>query len=171
MNDLAKTARPATLDDAPSILSIFLESVKQTDVKGGINLLSVIDWIDNASDQYPLWVLEKDDSVIAWCGLEAFYGLPELGGVAEVAIYITARYQRQGLGAELLTLMERHGVDHNRHSLVAYILSDNHSSLQFFLRNSFIEWGTLPSVVRSGGAVSDLKLLGRQLDDVSSETK
>ncbi|MCO4786169.1 GNAT family N-acetyltransferase [Marinomonas atlantica] len=164
MSDLANTARAAIIDDAPSILSIFLESVEQTGVKGEINLLSVVDWIDNANDQYPLWVLEKDNDIIAWCALEAFYGLPALEGVAEVAIYIALQHQRQGLGSQLLALLEQHAINHKRHSLVAYVVSDNNNSLQFFFQNAFKQWGSLPSVVRSGDIVSDLKLLGRQLD-------
>lgn len=163
MNVSTNSARLASIEDAPSILSICLESEQHTDIKGGISLLSVIDWIDNANDQYPLWVLERNNAVIAWCSLEAFYGLPSFDGVAEVAIYITSSYQRRGIGQQLLSFIVRYCSDRDIHSLVAYILSENSKSQQFFLKNDFVEWGCLPAVARSGETYSDLKLLGRQI--------
>ncbi|SBS26457.1 Putative phosphinothricin acetyltransferase YwnH [Marinomonas aquimarina] len=163
MSALSLSVRPASIEDAPMILSIFLESEAQADVKGGINLISVMEWIENATEQHPLWVQESAGQIVGWCSLERFYGLPALDGAVEIALYIAAAYQRQGCGHWLLNHIAQQAAQMGIHTLVAYILGSNQKSNHFFMKNGFQEWGCLPNVVRSAGLKGDLKLLGRQL--------
>lgn len=163
MSVLSLSVRPAELEDAPMILSIFLESEAQADFKSGINLINVMDWIENATCLRPLWVLEHNQSVIGWCSLESFYGLPSLDGAVEVAIYIQADYQRLGCGHWLLQYVAKQARHLAIHTLVAYVLIANQKSHAFFLKNDFETWGCLPRIARSGGVKGDLALLGRQL--------
>lgn len=164
MTALSLTVRPATIEDAPSILSIFLESEAQDDFKTGINLISVMDWIENASELRPLLVLENDQTLIGWCSLESFYGLPSFDGAVEIAIYIQHAYHRIGCGHWLLNYLVEHARRLQIHTLMAYVLVANQKSHAFFLKNDFQLWGHLPKVARSGGMEGDLMLLGRQLD-------
>lgn len=163
MSALSLSVRPADLEDAPVILSIFLESEAQADFKSGINLISVMDWIENATEQCPLWVLESDQAIVGWCSLESFYGLPSFDGAVEIAIYIQEAYQRMGCGHWLLNYVTKQARRLELHTLVAYVLVTNQKSHTFFLKNGFELWGRLPKIARSGGVKGDLVLLGRQL--------
>ena len=163
MSSLPLSVRPATLEDAPTILSIFSEAEAQTDFKSGINLIGVMDWVESADELRPLWVLESDQAIIGWCSLENFYGLPSFDGVVEVAIYIQHDYQRLGCGHWLLNYIAKQAGHLDIHTLVAYVLMANHNSHTFFLKNNFETWGRLPNVARYGGVHGDLVLLGRQL--------
>ncbi|MFD1384761.1 GNAT family N-acetyltransferase [Rhodanobacter aciditrophus] len=155
--------RPAELEDAPFILSIFLESEAQTDFKGGVTLYSVIDWIESSSPERPFWVLEYADTVMGWCALESFYGLPSFAGAVELGIYIQAEYQRQRLASGLLEFVEHHAQQMDIHTLVAYILSANLRSQQFFKSCGYEQWGMLPNIARSGGILGDLMVFGKSL--------
>lgn len=164
MSSLSLSVRPAMIEDAPIILSIFLESEAQADFKSGIDLISVMDWIENATTLRPLWVLEHNHSVIGWCSLESFYGLPSFDGAVEIAIYIQETYQRLGCGYWLLKYIAKQAQSLEIHTLVAYVLIANDKSHSFFLKNGFETWGCLPKIARSGGVKGDLALLGRQLN-------
>lgn len=163
MSALSLSVRPANIDDAPIILSIFLESEAQADFKSAINLISVMDWIENATELRPLWVLENDQKIVGWCSLESFYGLPAFDGAVEIAIYVQAAYQRNGCGHWLLSYVANQARRLQIHTLVAYVLLTNQKSHSFFLKHGFESWGRLPNIARSGAVQGDLALLGRQL--------
>ena len=157
------SVRPAELEDAPAVLAIFLESEAQTDFKGGVTLYSVIEWIENSHEQRPFWVLELDSVVVGWCALESFYGLPSFDGAVEVGVYIQADRQRQKLASRLLSVVEQNAKAAGIHTFVAYILSANRRSQQFFVSCGYQQWGLMPDMARSGGIKGDLTVFGKSL--------
>ncbi|RDL43933.1 N-acetyltransferase [Marinomonas piezotolerans] len=157
-------ARHANIDDAPCILSIFLESEAQTDFKGGVDIVTVIDWIETSNDQRPFWVIETTEScVIGWFALESFYGLPAFDGAVELSIYVKAQYQRKGIATHALKYVEQEAARIGLHTLVAYVLSGNVVSRAFFISNDFEQWGCLPNVARNCDIRGHLLLLGKTL--------
>lgn len=163
-SDLNFLVRPADIADAPEVLSIFLQAEALVVYKTGINLLSVVEWIDNATDEYPFLVVEHQSIVIGWCALEPFYGLPALAGAIEIGIYVDQSYHGKGAGKSMLNHVINLHKAKRLHSLIAYVLADNLQSQGFFRANGFQEWGCLPRVARSQGQENDLLLLGLQLD-------
>lgn len=156
--------RYADIDDAPVILSIFLDSQAETGFKGGVDLVSVMDWVEGSTDQRPFWVIENEtNEVIGWCALESFYGLPAFDGTVEISIYIKTECQRQGLASEMMRYLEQEVTRLGLHTLVAYVLSANTASQGFFFANHFKQWGCMPSIARSGDLRGDLLVLGRSL--------
>lgn len=156
------SVRAAEIDDAPIILDIFLESDSQSDFKRGIDLVSVMDWIEAAQPHRPLWVLESSAGVMGWCTLESFYGLPAFEGAVEISLYIAQCYQHQGLGSYMLGYLAQRHIELNIHSVVAHVLESNHSSHSFFSKHGFQLWGRLPNIARSTHVQDSLLLLGIQ---------
>lgn len=162
LNDTIRV-RFAELEDAPIVLSIFLESEAQTDFKGGVTLCSVIDWIENSDSKRPFWIMEDHNKVIGWCAIESFYGLPSFDGAVEVGVYVQAEYQRRKLASRLLEIVEQHVQEMGIHTLIAYILSSNQRSQKFFLSRNYCQWGVMPNIARSGGIKGDLMVFGKSL--------
>lgn len=158
--------RLVQLDDAPEILAIYNDCVRTRQSCGHtepIRLMTVLDWLDNMSAERPIWVVESQGQLIAWFAVEDFYGLPAFESVVEVSVYIQARYQRQGLGGQVLTYIEAYLQTIHVSHMVAYIYAHNAASIALFKRHQFEQWGRLPQVALLGGQRFDLLLLGKCL--------
>lgn len=157
--------RRAILDDAPAILSIF-QQCDLFDSSGhrqlNIGLLDVIDWLESATDKHPMFVLEEQGDVIAWCSIEPFYGLPAFDSASEISLYVLPTQHRKGLGTALFHYLEkeRHHIGFTH--LIAYIYASNLESQGFFKRQGFEQWGLLPNIAQNEQIKEDVFLLGRE---------
>ncbi|MCV2403297.1 GNAT family N-acetyltransferase [Marinomonas sp. C2222] len=170
--------RPAKLEDAPDILAIYLEIDpfrKDVSKHKNINLVDVIDWIESATKQKPLLVIdsfyidkensispkEKKGKVAGWCSVEAFYGLPAFDNAREVSFYVSSEYQRLGVASALFDhlITNRHEIGFSH--LVAYVYAENTKSLNFFSKQGFEEWGLLPDIAQIERNKQSVHLLGK----------
>ena len=181
--------RFAVLDDAPDIFRIFKNTnpAETTHRDKGIGLADVIDWIESATEQQPLFVLEQDllsqdllkqdllsqdllkqnflsqdKSLQAWCSLAPFYGLPAFDKTLEISLYVTPECQQKGLGTALINHIEKQQETLGFTHLIAYVYASNLSSLSFFKKQRFEQWGLLPNIAESEGARESVVLLGRR---------
>jgi L-amino acid N-acyltransferase YncA len=161
----SRVIRPAMLVDAPVILDIF----QQCDLfastgyrQDNINLIDVMDWLESVTDKHPLLVLEEQGIVIAWCSVEAFYGLPAFDTACEISFYVLPNWQGQGIATQLFRHLETHRTELGFTHLIAYVYSSNFNSQGFFKRQGFDEWGLLPNIAQNENITEDVYLLGRQ---------
>lgn len=161
----SKGVRLAELDDAPVILDIFqqcdlfaITGKRQHD----IGLLDVIDWLESATEQHPLFVLEEQSEVIAWCSVEPFYGLPAFDTACEVSFYVLPNQQGKGVGARLFQHLENNRLKLGFTHLVVYIYASNLNSQGFFKRQGFDQWGRLPNIAQNEQIKEDVLLMGRE---------
>ncbi|TPE54549.1 GNAT family N-acetyltransferase [Maribrevibacterium harenarium] len=136
----------AELEDAPQILSVFQQTAPLS-TQADITLVSVLDWLEQADDQNPIFVVRERSSVLAWLAVEPYYGLAALAGVGEVALYVSPNVQRMGLGRTLLNTAINQQRRVGRTTLVAHIGSGNVASRAFFEDSGFCQWGSLPQVL------------------------
>jgi L-amino acid N-acyltransferase YncA len=161
----SRVIRLAMLDDAPVILDIF----QQCDLfastgyrQDNINLIDVMDWLESVTDKHPLLVLEEQGLVIAWCSVEAFYGLPAFDTACEISFYVLPNWQGKGIATQLFRHLETHRTELGFTHLIAYVYSSNFNSQGFFKRQGFDEWGLLPNIAQNENITEDVYLLGRQ---------
>ncbi|MDE8602295.1 GNAT family N-acetyltransferase [Marinomonas sp. RSW2] len=160
-----RVIRPAMLDDAPVILDIFQQCDRFASTgyrQDNINLIDVMDWLESVTDKHPLLVLEEQGIVIAWCSVEAFYGLPAFDTACEISFYVLPNWQGQGIGTQLFRHLETNRTALGFTHLIAYVYSSNLNSQGFFKRQGFDEWGLLPNIAQNENITEDVYLLGRQ---------
>ena len=156
--------RTAELDDAPHILSIFQlcdPFAKSTQRNSNISLIDVMDWLENATDKHPMLVFEEAESIIAWCSIEPFYGLPAFDTASEISLYVSPQWQAKGIGKKLIQYLEIQQASIGFTHLVAYIYASNTKSQTFFEKQTFQQWGSLPKIAQQQNEREDVYLYGK----------
>ncbi|MGO3345135.1 MAG: GNAT family N-acetyltransferase [Marinomonas sp.] len=157
--------RTAVLEDAPAILAIFQQCdpfAVAEKRQNSISLIDVMEWLDSASGNHPMLVLEDQGRAIAWCSIEPFYGLPAFDRASEISLYVACEYQRKSLGKQLIRYLELHQPSLGFTHLIAYIYASNVASQCFFRRQGFEQWGLLPNIAHNAAITEDVYLLGRE---------
>lgn len=158
--------RPAQLDDAPAILSIYNNGVlsgRSTGHLKPVKLDLVLDWLDQASSTRPFWVAERSNQVVAWMGIESFYGLPAFQSSVEVSVYVDPGYRRQGIARKCLDYLEKSAQSLGISHLIAFIYAHNQASIELFDAFAYQRWGVMPCVAELEDGRMDLLILGKIL--------
>ena len=159
--------RQATHSDLPRIVEIYNQIIPSRLATADLEPVTVADregWLASFTATHPLWVMEQDDQIVGWVGLEPFYGRSAYEHTAEISIYIDQAVRHQGVGSQALQFV----IDQLPHlgitAIVAYIFGHNQPSLELFRHFGFAEWGSLPRVAELDGVQRDLEILGRRFD-------
>lgn len=158
--------RNATQTDLQAIVAIYNESIPQRTATADTQPISVasrLNWYRDRPTNRPLWVVEVDRGIVGWLSFQSFYGRPAYRHTAEVSIYITAAYQRQGIGTALLTRAIAQSPELNLKTLLAFVFGHNQPSIKLFTRHGFQTWGHLPRIAELDGIERDLVILGRRI--------
>ncbi|HBE20023.1 MAG TPA: N-acetyltransferase [Cyanobacteria bacterium UBA11149] len=165
--------------DLAKIIEIYNNSIPSRLATADTQPISVesrLDWYKkHTPNHYPLWVIEiektipptaqKSIEIAGWLGFQPFYGRPAYHKTAEISLYISPPYHRQGMGQKLLS----HGIEKSPNlgikNLLGFIFSHNQPSLNLFKKNGFQEWGYLPKVAEMDGIERDLAILGYTITD------
>jgi len=70
--------RVATIDDAPDILAIYQQGddfALSGDRNKDINLIDVMEWVESATPERPMFVVNVEGRVIGWGGIRALLRL------------------------------------------------------------------------------------------------
>lgn len=156
--------RRSEWEDVPTLLDVYQQGHifdPSTDPRQSIGLMDVMDWQEASSDRHPLFVMEHQGIVIAWCSLEPFYGLPAFDLALEVSLYVLPEWQGHGLGKQWLQYLDHHSTNIGFTHLVAYLYASNYRSLALFRGQGFEQWGRLPRIASHNGVLEDVLLLGK----------
>ncbi|WP_207004424.1 GNAT family N-acetyltransferase [Trinickia mobilis] len=118
-----------------------------------------------ARERWPLWVVERDGQIAAWCSLQAFsWASAACAHTVEVALHIAQRWRGRGLAGPLARFILCLAVAHGYRNLVAWVLATNGVSKRVVSALGATRWGTVPGLVRSGRRFIDVDLYGWALD-------
>ncbi|MEA5510908.1 GNAT family N-acetyltransferase [Crocosphaera sp. UHCC 0190] len=159
--------RNATLEDLAEIVAIYNASIPSRIATGDLQQISIesrLNWFkERVHERYPIWVMERDKKVIGWLSLQHFYGRPAYKNTAEISLYISPNYQRQGIGKKLLEYAIEQSPKLGLTTLLGFIFAHNQPSLTLFQKHDFQQWGYLPKVAQLDGEIKDLVIMGRNL--------
>jgi L-amino acid N-acyltransferase YncA len=148
--------RLAQLDDLPTIVDIYNQSIPSQQATGDTQPVRVEDrmtWFEeHRPDEHPIFVADLDGQLAGWCSLSAYRpGRAALRFTREISYYIALAYHRQGAGTALVehalascpALQLRH--------LFAIVLEGNLASISLLKKMGFEQWGYLPRVADFDG--------------------
>lgn len=160
--------RDARETDLPIIVEIYNSTVSCRTITADLEPVSVdsrLTWFHHHSpDRHPLWVLEQEGAIAGWLGFQPFYsGRRAYDATAELSIYISPQFRRQGIGRKLLHHAIAQSPALHLKTLVGFIFADNLPSLKLFEQFGFERWGYLPKVAEFERGTCDLVIVGRRL--------
>ncbi len=158
--------RPAKLSDLPQIVSIYNQTIPLKNVTADtvpVSVESRTEWFSQFNEQRPIWVYENEDGVVAWTSLRSFYGRPAYHATVEIGIYIASSYRNKGIGELMLLHAHRFCKENKIETILAFIFANNGSSVYFFKKHGYIEYGNLPAVAEIDQQKIDLLILGYKL--------
>jgi L-amino acid N-acyltransferase YncA len=160
--------RDATLDDLPSILSIYNDAVLHTTAvwtDGASDLAERQKWFSARSRAgFPVLVAEASQRVIGFSSFGEFRSWPGYRYTVENSVYVDPAFHRQGAARALLRALIERAIALEKHVIVAAIEVSNEASLALHRSEGFVEHGRIPEVGCKFGRWLDLLLLSRKLD-------
>jgi len=164
--------RNATETDLAAIVQIYNAAIPGRIATADIVPVSVEDRLDwfraHTPTSHPLWVMIGDATVVGWLSFQLFYGRPAYQETAEVSVYVSPSYQRQGVGKQLLAQAVEQSSLLGFTTLLGFIFGHNQPSLRLFEGLGFNRWGYLPRVAKLDGIERDLAILGRRISTAKS---
>lgn len=161
--------RDAVEADLAAIVNIYNASIPNRLATADTEPVSVesrLAWYkQHTSTSRPLWVMEIDSSVVGWLSFRSFYGRPAYHTTAEISIYVSPNYHRQGVAQQLLEKAICQSPTLGLKTLVGFIFAHNEPSLQLFTKYDFERWGYLPKIAELDGIERDLVILGRRVEE------
>jgi len=101
---------------------------------------------DSAHVPEPRLVAKKGGEIVAWASLSRVSVRRVYAGVAEVSIYVAAKYRGQGIGSELLRFFVDRAEKAGFWTLQAGIFPENKESIKLHERHGFRVLGTREKV-------------------------
>ncbi len=159
--------RDAVETDLPTVVEIYNTAVRSRISTAQLEPVSVADrkpWFEQHSSSHPLWVAEEVDRIAGWLSFHPFLPRGAYRGTAEISVYISETFQRQGIGRAMVEKAIAYSPTLHLHTLIAGIFGHNEPSLHFFEQLGFVRWGHLPHIARVDGIARDLVIVGRHID-------
>ena len=148
--------RPATIEDLDVIVDIYNQAVaagqKTADTKP-VTVTGRKQWFaDHTPDKYPIFVAEKDNSVIGYLSISAYRpGRLALRYTAEVSYYVDFNHHRTGVASRLMEHAIGSCLSLRIKSLFGILMESNKSSIKLLEKYGFERWAHLPSVADYDG--------------------
>ncbi len=156
--------RTAVLSDLQSILEIYNSTIPGRIVTGDLIPVTVeerLHWLKaHTTDYRPLWVLEKDKTILAWLGIQPFNEKPAFEKTTEVSIYVAKDFRRMGIGSIMLNYVIQNSSKINVKTLIGLVFAHNVASLKLFEKFGFNKWAYMPGVAELDSIERDLIIMG-----------
>ncbi|MBW4496916.1 MAG: GNAT family N-acetyltransferase [Oscillatoria princeps RMCB-10] len=160
--------RDAVERDLPAIVGIYNASISQRMATADLEPVPVESrrmWFRaHTPARFPIWVVEVEGEIAGWLSFQLFYGRPAYSKTAEVSVYVAPKYQRRGIGRQLLSRAISQSPALGFKTLIAFIFAHNLPSLQLFEGLGFERWGYLPAVAELDGVERDVVIAGRRIE-------
>jgi phosphinothricin acetyltransferase len=162
--------RDATEADLPAIVATYNASIPGRMATADMEPVSVESrrpWFrEHNANSRPLWIMESAGQVVAWLSFQSFYGRPAYRATAELSVYVSPAYQRQGVGRQLVQEAIRRSPSLGLRTLLGFIFAHNAPSLSLFEGLGFQRWAYLPRVAELDGIERDLVIVGLRVSEV-----
>lgn len=136
------TIRKATIQDASSILAIYIPYIKNTAFTFEYEIPSIASFEERMIEtlnQYPYLIAELEEEIIAYAYASSFHARAAYQYCAEVSVYTQNDKRSLGAGKALYAVLERILKQQNVLNLNACITYPNEASIRFHKKNGFIE--------------------------------
>src|ERR1700730_12860787 len=136
--------RFATLDDAPTICTIYNQGV---DDRGATLETEVRDvderrrWLSSRGTRYPVLVAEARGQIIGWSSLNSFNPRRAYDHVADISVYVQRSWRGRGAGRLLLDRVIDLGRGLHFHKLVLACCPTNKAGIALYERMGFAPVG------------------------------
>ncbi len=159
--------RPATIDDAESILEIYNPKVLTSTVTFDLVPRTLDEqrrWLTQRSGAHAVVVTEDDaGQVIGFGALSAYRERAGYATTVEDSVYVADDHQGRGVGGRLLEHLVELGRQHGFHVMMAKIVGGHEQSIGLHRRCGFEIVGTEREVGRKMGRWLDVVLMERLL--------
>lgn len=168
--------RDAVEADLATIVAIYNSTIACRAVTADVapvTLESRLNWFrEHSADKRPLWVMDVEGEIAGWLGFQSFYyGRAAYDIAAELSIYVSLDYRRQGIGQALLKQAIAQSPLFGIKTLLGFIFAHNQPSLRLFEQFGFQQWGYLPGVAEFEALPRDLVIVGLRLNDYSASVR
>ncbi|QLB42640.1 N-acetyltransferase family protein [Mannheimia pernigra] len=102
------------------------------------------------SKQYPIWVVEDETGVAGWFSFSPFYERSAFVHTSEISIYLDEKSKGKGYGSKIIEFMQAEMLNHNIHTLMAYVFELNTVSQNLMKKYGFEQWGCFPNIANMG---------------------
>jgi len=164
--------RYAESNDIDVVVGIYNQNVPQGLATADYVPVSVEDkknWFNaHNKDKHPLWMIEINHQPIGWISFNQFYTRQAYEGVVEISIYLSLKYQGQGIGKQCLNFAIEQAKTMRIHTVLALIFSHNPSSIALFTKAGFNQWGHFPKIANMPQGWRDLMIYGFRISDSQS---
>ncbi|MCI1553043.1 MAG: GNAT family N-acetyltransferase [Levilactobacillus sp.] len=162
---MSVTFRLATVADQPRIVEIYNQAIATKGSTADLDLTTVAQrqgWFaEFSADHFPLWVMELNDQVVGYVGLEPYSDRVAYAQTAEIALYLATEAQGHHLGGQAIQWAESAGKQLGLHTIISRIFGHNQASRHLFEKNGFEHWGHLPAIADMRGFSADLEVYGK----------
>lgn len=147
--------RKATNVDFETVLAIYNQAIPTHQITADLELATLEnrrEWFDFHlnSQQYPLWVVENEKEIVGWFSFSPFYERPAFIHTAEISIYLDINAKGKGYGSKIIEFMQLEMLNHNIHTLMAYVFELNVVSQKLMKKHGFEQWGRFPNIANMG---------------------
>jgi len=159
--------RPASVDDAAAIASIYNQGIEdrgatfETELRAPADIVARL----NHTGRFPLLVAEGEERIVGWAGLSSYRPRDCYAGIAEFSIYLDRGARRSGVGRQLLTALIDAARERGYWKLVSRIFPFNAGSRALCRSCGFREVGTYEKHGRLDGRWLDVIIVERLIPE------
>ena len=139
------TVRPAALDDAAAICTIYNQGIEDRVATLETELRDAEErrrWLSARSARYPVVVAERGVETVGWASLNVFNPRCCYDHVADISVYVERKWRGKGVGRLLLGHLIELGRDRGFHKLVLACFPTNKPGVALYGRIGFVPVGT-----------------------------
>jgi len=108
-------------------------------------------------------IKDQNGKLLGFGMLRTFNPMPAFSHTAEITYFIDSNHTGKGLGKTLLEFLEREGRERGITTILANISSLNPGSINFHMKNGFIECGRFQKVGKKNGQIFDTVWMQKML--------
>jgi len=139
------TVRPATLDDAPAICTIYNQGIEDRVATLETELRDADErrrWLSSRGQRYPVVVAEHGVETVGWASLNVFNPRACYDHVADISVYVERKWRGRGVGRIMLGHLIELGRHRGFHKLVLACFPTNKPGVALYERLGFVPVGT-----------------------------
>ena len=161
INGMKFNIRCMSAQDWPAVSEIYREGIETGNATFEKSIPSWNEW-DMAHLTKCRKVAVLNDEIIAWAALSPVSGRCVYAGVAEVSLYVAAKFRGQGIGTEILGWMIAESENEGIWTLQAGVFPENEASIRMHDKLGFRIVGRREKIGKMNGVWRDTVLLEKR---------
>jgi L-amino acid N-acyltransferase YncA len=165
---LTLNIRYASNKDLKEIVEILNQAIQTRTSTGYLDEVTVEEkrqWFsEHTKEKYPILVAEKNKKIVGWISLDPYRkGRKAFVKTVEASCFVHKDHKREGIGTQLLHVMEQTAKKLGYTAIFAVVLDKNIGSRALLEKNNFEQWAFLPDVAEIDGNTLSHVYYGKKL--------